>query len=203
MSQAQSQISELDALVRRLRDGDVAVRDRLVEHACAQLRRLVRWHLRGFPAVRRWEETGDVLQSVLMRLCRALEQVRPHDAREFFALSGRLIRRELIDLKRHHYGPEGAGAHHATRPPAAGDATGVPRDVGEPVDAGNPAELAAALELHEHVESLPAELAEVVNLIWYQGLAHEEAAAVLRVSAKTVGRRWRDARLQLRHWLRD
>lgn len=203
MSEAPTQSGEVDALVRRLRDGGASARDQLVAHACERLRRLVRWHLRGFPAVRRWEETGDVLQSVLVRLCRALERARPGDAREFYALSGALIRRELIDLKRHHYGPEGAGAHHATRRPAAAEETGGAPDAGEPIDARDPADFVATLELHAHVEALPAELSEVVNLIWYQGLSHDETAAVLGTSVKTVSRRWRDARLQLRRWLRD
>ena len=203
MSAAPTHSSEVDALVRQLRDGDPSVRDQLVAHACDRLRRLVRWHLRGFPAVRRWEETGDVLQSVLVRLCRALGHVRPNDVREFYALSGALIRRELIDLKRHHYGPEGAGARHATRRPVASGDTSADGAAHEPIDARDPAAVAAVLELHEHVEALPAELAEVVNLIWYQGLSHEEAAVVLGTSAKTVSRRWRDARLQLRRWLRD
>ncbi len=114
MSEPATQVDQLAHLVARLRDGDASVRDELVAHACERLRRLVRQQLRSFPAVRRWEETGDVLQGVLMRLCRALEQVRPRDVREFFALSGTLIRRELIDLKRHHYGAHGGGAHHAT-----------------------------------------------------------------------------------------
>ena len=199
MSERTTQVDQLARLIDRLRDGDATVRDALVEHACERLRRLVRAQLRSFPAVRRWEETGDVLQGVLMRLCRALEQVRPRDVREFFALSGTLIRRELIDLKRHHYGAHGAGAHHATSADNREDTSGIRYD---PVlhagsDTLDPSSLAQWTEFHLKVESLPPELREVVDLVWYQGLEQNQAAELLGVSSKTISRRWREARVEL------
>ena len=38
--------------------------------------------LRDYPRVGRWEQTDDVLQNALLRLWRALEDVRPATARE-------------------------------------------------------------------------------------------------------------------------
>jgi DNA-directed RNA polymerase specialized sigma24 family protein len=37
----------------------------------------------------------------------------------------------------------------------------------------------------------------VFDLIWYQGVGHKEAAALLDISAKTVKRRWQAACLHL------
>src|SRR5262245_62555220 len=67
--------------------------------------------LRGFPGVRQWEETSDVLQNVLLRLDRALQAVEVPSPRDFLRLATAQIRRELIDLARHHAGPEGLGAN--------------------------------------------------------------------------------------------
>jgi RNA polymerase sigma-70 factor (ECF subfamily) len=200
MPNATTQLDSLTRIINQLQSEDDAARAQLIEHACGRLRGLVRRHLNSFPAVRRWEETGDVLQSVLMRLHRALENCRPADTREFFALSGSLIRRELIDLKRHYYGPEGIGANHVTQVRRNGEST---LPVHEPSAGGShdPVATAQWLELHAKVNELPEELVEVVNLVWYQGLTHDEAAQVLETSTKTIQRRWRDARIQLGRWL--
>src|SRR5262245_41465905 len=61
----------------RLRAGDVAARDELIECACDRLRRLTGQMLSRYPGVQRWEDTGDVCQNALLRLCRALRQVTP------------------------------------------------------------------------------------------------------------------------------
>jgi RNA polymerase sigma factor (sigma-70 family) len=193
----------LDGLIERLSTGDDA-RSELLRHACGRLEHLVRRQLRGFPMVRRWEETGDVLQQVLLRLCRALEQIQPRNSREFYALSSKLIRRELIDLKRHYYGPLGPAAKHSTQHGVSDDSSTSTGGAGG-FDAGSdtldPAALAEWTEFHAQADSLPEELREVVDLVWYQGLEHEAAAKILDVSSKTVSRRWREARVRLGHWL--
>lgn len=194
----------LSSVIARLGRGDSAARDELLRHAGARLEHLVRRQLRGFPRVRRWEETADVLQQVLIRLARALEQVTPRDARDFYGLSARMIRRELIDLKRHYYGPQGSGAHHATHSGGGEDESRAPGVVagGEPgSETHDPSALAEWTEFHARVEALPPDLRDVVDLVWYQGLEQEEAAGLLGVSSKTVSRRWREARLQLGQWL--
>ena len=45
-------------------------REALLSHAAGRLERLARMMLRGYPRLRRWEETGDVLQNALLRLDR-------------------------------------------------------------------------------------------------------------------------------------
>jgi RNA polymerase sigma-70 factor (ECF subfamily) len=57
-----------------------------------RLERLARKMLRGFPAVRRWEGTGDILQKASLRLLQALRKVRPDSTRQFFALAGKHMR---------------------------------------------------------------------------------------------------------------
>src|SRR5205809_988660 len=52
-------------------------------------------------------------------------------------------------------------------------------------------------ELHALVQGLPDEEQAVTDLIFYQGLTQEEAAALLGVDVRTVQRRWQRARRKL------
>lgn len=151
--------------------------------------------LRGYDGVRRWEETADVFQNAVIRLCRAVDELRPPNARAFYRLAAVQIRRELIDLARHYYGPEGAGAHHSTQGGGVADSA-PPRP--EPADpTPGPAGLALWTDFHRQVESLADDDREVFDLLWYQGLNQEEAAGVVGVSVRTIKSRWRSARLRL------
>src|SRR5262245_11894987 len=94
----------------RMRAGDRAAREELLRAICGRLEQLARRRLRRFPSVRRWAETWDVLQSSLLRLLRALEQMRPASTRDLFNLAAVLMRRELLDLARHYAGRGGEGA---------------------------------------------------------------------------------------------
>ena len=103
----------------RLRAGDATARDELLAHAADRLRRLTRKLLRDdFDRLRRWEETDDVFQNAAVRLCRALGDVVPATPLEFFRLAAAQIRRELLDLARHHTA-RGAGAPTTPAPRAA------------------------------------------------------------------------------------
>jgi RNA polymerase sigma-70 factor (ECF subfamily) len=189
------------SLLRQLGGGDEQAPNLLVAHACDRLLLLTRKMLRGYPAVRRWEQTGDVAQNASIRLRKALEAVRPKSRQHFWNLAGLQIRRELIDLARHHLGPQGQGARHHTDCPGAAD------DPGGPLweradDTGGPASLADWARFHEEVELLPEEEREVVNLLWYQGKSQEEAAALLSISLRTLKRRWQSTRRRLARALR-
>jgi RNA polymerase sigma-70 factor (ECF subfamily) len=184
----------------RLRAGDASARDELLSATCERLTRLARKMLKGYPTVQRWEQTDDVLQNAVLRLRRALEGVTPATVREYFGLAALQVRRELVDLVRHYYGPLGQGAHHLTE---AGHPEGGP-NAPEPGDlTGDPGRLAAWAEFHRQIGALPADEREVVELLWYQGLSQAEAAAVMGISERTVQRHWQSARLRLRAALGD
>jgi RNA polymerase sigma factor (sigma-70 family) len=191
MDNDQSQPGVTAVLIQRLAARDRSAVEELIEHSIDRLRRLARKMLREDPKVRRWEQTDDVLQNACLRLCRALEKVSPDSPKGFFKLAAAMIRRELIDLARHYYGPEGAGAHHASDPsPGKTDSPPLHEQAAEDGTI-------ALLEIHELVEKLPGEERDVFDLIFYQGMAQEEAAQALEVSVPTVKRRWRSARLLL------
>ncbi len=98
----------------RLRAGDDSAHNALLASTRDRLARLARHMLRGFSGVSRWEQSDDVLQNALVRLDRSLRSVSPPTAQDFFRLAAAQIRRELIDLARHYFGPAGLGAHHDT-----------------------------------------------------------------------------------------
>lgn len=181
----------------KIKAGDASARDELVRHAGERLERLARKMLRDYPSLKRWEQTGDVLQNALLRLVKALKSIVPPTPKDFFRFAALQMRRELIDMGRHHFGAEGAGAHHASQPPIGQKSeAGLPmHDPGQVTN--DPVRIAAWTEFHRKVEGLPEDEREVFDLIWYQALTQEEAAKLIGVSLRTVKYRWRDARLHL------
>src|SRR5262245_882866 len=101
-----SQLSTTDRIqgcLQRWSQGEEGARDELLTLASGWLRRLVAVMLSDYPRVRRWEQTDDVMQNALVRLWRALQDVRPATPREFCGLATLQIRRELLDLARHYF----------------------------------------------------------------------------------------------------
>ena len=191
--------TRLQAWLDRLQTGDPAAPDELLRRVGGRLERLARKMLGRFPGVRRWAETGDVLQNATLRLLRALQEVRPADTRQFFGLAAEQMRRELLDLSRHFFGPHGAGAHHASQAGPA-DSQGV---ACEPPDRGDEGdELERWCAFHQEVEKLPVEEREVVGLVYYHGWKQAEVAELFGVSERTIRRRWEAALAKLHRALR-
>src|SRR5437764_4104695 len=111
MTGSHSQQTMMQQLLRQAAAGDEAAIDALLRHNGDRLTSLTRRMLGDFRRVRRWAETADVLQNALLRLVGALREVKPQTPREFLALATLQIRRELLDLARHYYGPHGMGAN--------------------------------------------------------------------------------------------
>lgn len=187
------QDTEARELLERLRGGDGTARDRLIALAQGRFVALARAMLRRYPHVRRWEQTDDLLQAALLRLHRSLAEVQPEGVAHFDNLAAAQIRRELIDLARRYHGPEGLGANHHTDRADPGD-----RLVQVPEPSVRPESLEEWAAFHEAVERLPDEERRVMDLLWYRGLTHAQAAEALGVSTKSVQRRWAAARLSIR-----
>jgi RNA polymerase sigma-70 factor (ECF subfamily) len=186
--------AQLHVWLDRMKAGDLAARDELLRAVCGRLQCLAGRMLRRFPGVARWTQTADVLQNSLLRLMRALETVRPGTMPEFFGLVAEQMRRELLDLARHFYGPCGLGTHHHSNARRS-EARGATLDVADRTDDAQDLEMWSAF--HEQVASLPAEEREVVGLVFYHGLTQADAAALLGVTVRTVQRRWHSALLNL------
>lgn len=197
MAEPSTKSVQLQRCIERLRAGDEKAREELLDLACERLTQLTRKMLRRFPRVKRWEDTDDVLQNVIMRLHRTLSDITPDSLRGFLRLAALNIRRELLDMVKHYYGPRGHGAQHGS--------------VGNASDSGQrnlvaeggadlthePERLAAWSEFHRQVGNLADDQREVFDLLWYEGLSQAEAAQILEVTERTIQRRWQAARLAL------
>lgn len=219
----------IDDLLARLKNNDPDARDELINVTCQRMLFLTRRMLGGYSRLRQWEQSEDVSQNAALRLRRALDEVAPKTAAEFYGLAAEQIRRELLDLTRYYFGRGGERGAATAEPPSDGPAPEKIRDgekrpgrarvmtslgenqslEGGPPAPGqnthNPHELAAWSEFHQQVAALPAAERQVVDLLWYQELSQPEAAEVLGVDVSTVKRRWRSARLllheKLQGWL--
>jgi RNA polymerase sigma factor (sigma-70 family) len=191
----------LGAWLRELASDDEAVRrtarDRIVAATIEHMRSIAHRMLRGFPQVRRWDETDDVVQNAALRLSRALESVVPRDGRHLLGLIALEVRRELIDLARKYGGPESFASNQETNVAVVagrdilkvGDAT-------DPHDPG-PDTLASWTRFHEAARELPDDERELFDLVWYVGVKQDEAADLLGCSVRTVRRRWEAAKRHL------
>jgi RNA polymerase sigma factor (sigma-70 family) len=188
----------IQGCIDRLRNGDGSARADLLSCASDRLARMSRKMLKGYPGVARWEDGDDIAQNAQIRLDRALRAVTPPTARDFFRLAAAEVRRELIDLARHYYGPRGLGAHHSSQPQHVGSSADAhARAASAPDTTNDPHRLAAWSEFHTAVDSLGEPDRELFDLLWYQGLTQADAARVLGVTERTVNSRWLAARVHL------
>jgi RNA polymerase sigma-70 factor (ECF subfamily) len=184
--------TQLQNLINSGLNGDSTANDALLAHASERLLRLTRKMFHAYPSLRRWEQTDDVFQNSMLRLHDALAAKQVTSVRHFFNLAGVQIRRELIDLGRHHYGPQGAAKKHHTDHQPSDNRDGALYD-----QADEPEDLTSWSEFHAEVEKLPEAEQEVVNLLYYEGLSQSEAAQVLGLSLSTIKRRWHTTRLKI------
>ena len=169
--------------------GALEARNELIRHSRERFRLLTRQMLRGFPGLRQWEDTSDVLQNVLIRIDRVLLSLDLPTPRDFLHLAACQIRRELIDLSRHYFGPHGRGTHQIPPGQIGQDPMLDPADHRE-----DPCHLERWGELHETIANLAEDERELFDLLFYQGLSQVETAALLELPVRTLQRRWQKAR---------
>ena len=184
--------------LERLQAGDDSARRKLLEISMRRLRLLAHKILDDIPSIRRFEDTDDLLQNSVVRLWKYLAERQPETPVDYFRLAACLIRRELIDLSRHHF-----GQRHSTvvfeSPTSAGDqAVGPPCSHRESHDdLTDPQKLSQWTEFHEYVENLPEEDRSIFDLLWYQGLTMGETSELLGMPLRSLGRRWKSVRIRL------
>jgi RNA polymerase sigma-70 factor (ECF subfamily) len=147
-----------------------------------------------------------VFQNATLRLYRSLADVRPETPAQFFGLAATQIRRSLLDLCRHHFGPQGeAGRHVSDVGIESGDSAAPVGRVTAGIAAteGKPETLECWARFHEAVEQLAADERGVFETVWYGGATYEEAAECLGITKRTVIRRIQRARRFIRDALCD
>jgi len=200
MADSAAKTTVLVQLLERMQGGDRGARDELVRAFQTRLEHLARKMLTRYPRVGRWVEVEDVLQGSLMRLLRALESVQPTSTRAFFGLAAEQMRRELLDLGRHFYGPEGEGANLASVHEDPGES----RPGFEPPDRrDDDNDLERWCQFHQEVEKLPAQEREIVGLIYYHGWTQAQVAELFQVNVRTVRRWWETSLVKLHRALKS
>jgi RNA polymerase sigma factor (TIGR02999 family) len=172
-------------LLDRARAGDARATDELLPLVYDELRRLADQLLSG-------EQPGQTLQPTALVHEAYLRLIGPSGASwenraHFFGAAARAIRRILIERAR---------ARRALR---HGDGRR-PLDLDEVADPAAPQARLDLLELDEALERLAridAQKARIIELRFFGGLTTEETAEALGLSASTVTRDWRFARIWL------
>jgi RNA polymerase sigma factor (sigma-70 family) len=195
-----AQTTELVAWLDRWRAGDQSARDELIRGFQLRLEVLARKMLRHYPKVGRWADADDLLQNALVRLLRALETIRPGSTREFLGLVAEQMRRELVDLSRHFYGPLGQGTHEEHLDLRIGE-SGTAFDPPDRRD--DPSDIERWYRFHQEVQKLPDRQREVVDLVFYHGWTRSQVAALFRVDVRTARRWWKSALVNLHAALSD
>ena len=167
---------EITSLLHRLRSGDRAAEDRLVEKAYPELHRIAAAHFRH-------ERTGHLLQPTALvneawQKFVALDAVELSDRVHFLSLCSRLMRQILVDHARRR------ATHERAVESMRID------------DRIEPDTLDLDVALRKLEESQPR-AARVVELRYFGGLSTEEIAECLEVSPATVKRDWVAARAWL------
>ena len=194
--------------LRRLRDlfpalqaGDAGARGEVVGVVVERMRDVTHRMLRSFRAVRRWDDTDDVLQNAAIRFLRALEATPLETPEHLVNLATLQIRRELVDLARKHRGPESYAANHESNSTVLGSEVVMRVSYAADPNVTEPgADRWSAF--HEAAAALPAEERAVFELAWFLGAEQVDVAEHLGCSVRTVKRRWETVKYLLRDALR-
>ncbi len=161
--------------------GNGQAREELFIRSLDRLRAMARQMFHKFPKLLTLEQTDDILNKAVLRLHRALDEVRPPNARAFFGLASLQMRRVLTDLCRYY-------AHRTIKfisiPPV-------------PSQGGRPLDLEEWSEFHQAIDRMEPKDQELFHLLFYQALSVVEVAEMLGESTSKLRRNWREARVRL------
>jgi len=179
---------EVTQLLKAWTAGDEKALEKLTRLVYEQLHRAARHYMAGQRPGHALQTTA-LVNEVYLRLVDC-GQVNWQDRAHFFAVSATLMRRILIDFARSRgYQKLGAYAPHISL-------SEVPSVSAEPDP--NIVALDDALKSLGEVDGRKS---KIVELRFFGGLSLEETAEVLGISAETVGRDWKLAKMWLLHEL--
>jgi RNA polymerase sigma factor (sigma-70 family) len=184
--------------VSRVHLGDAAALNELLTHFERRLRSLTRKMIREYPLVHLCEQTDDVFQRAVLRLCRGLKSLSPASPEDLLRLAAAQVRRELSNLARHYRSrPRMQGLGYSSPESALARSADDGRYRPHRVDGVGSRQLDRWTDFHEVAAALPEKDREVFDLIWYQGMSQQQVAELLGVCVRTVKSRWQAARLTI------
>ena len=183
----------IDKLIERLRNKESKAREELIAYTLERLRKLTRRMFRKYPGLKTLEETDDVVQKLVIRLHRMLNELVPDNTASFFRLASQNIRWVLYDLAR--------SSANKYRPLNSSDmaSTDQQNDHRQPIAPdGEPSSLIEWAEFYAKIDQLPEENKQIFDLIWFQGLSQIDAAKALDMPTRTFTRKWTETKLLIR-----
>ena len=187
---AMLELADLTGLLKAWGRGDPQALEQLMPLVYAQLRVQARRYLRHErPGAT--PQSASLVHELFLRLTRA-EEVDWQDRAHFFALSARIMRRILVDVARTRTALKRGGAAQRVEHSSVIDLDAIP------LSESDAAPMLCALD--DALESLALvdpRRAKVIELRFFGGFSVEETAELLEVSAQTVMRDWRLAKVWL------
>jgi RNA polymerase sigma factor (TIGR02999 family) len=182
-------LGEITIYLKRLASGDRSAEDPLAELVYAELQRIARRVLFGKPPDYSIEATV-LVNEVLLELVRT-SSIDWQDRNHFFTVASRTLRRRFIDYIR--------GEHAIKRPPKKAKVVleGLLLPSSERFE-----EILFVNEGLEQLASFDAQLAELVEMVYFGGIPIREVAEIRGVSEKTIdrhldlARRWLETRFR-------
>lgn len=176
-------VDDVSKLLRAWTGGDHNALEDLIPIVYTELRRLAHHYMRGEHPAHSLQTTALVHEAYLRLVdCKRMQwQNRAH----FFALSGQLMRRILVENARRHNLKRGAGVQHVSLDEAA------------VLDGNRAPDLVALDDALNALGRVDSRKVQVVEMRYFGGLSMEETAEVLNVSPITVRRDWSAARIWL------
>jgi RNA polymerase sigma-70 factor, ECF subfamily len=173
---------DVSKLLRAWTSGDRNALEELIPIVYAELRRLAHHYMRGERSGHSLQTTALVHEAYLRLV--GYKRMQWQNRAHFFALSGQLMRRILVENARRHHLKRGAGVQHVSLDEAA------------VLDSRAP-DLVALDDALNALQRVDPRKVQVVEMRYFGGLSMEETAEVLNVSPITVRRDWRAARIWL------
>jgi len=174
---------DISTLLRAWSEGDQSALERLTPAVYEELRRLAHYYMRGERAGHSLQTTA-LVNEAYMRLV-DFTRMQWQDRAHFFAVSGRVMRRILVDHARRQNVKRGADAIHVSLEEVA--------VVGD----DRTADLVALDDALNALARLDSRKVQIIEMRFFGGLSVEEAAEVLKISPATVRRDWSIAKLWL------
>jgi RNA polymerase sigma factor (TIGR02999 family) len=179
-----SQTSETTRLLRDWAGGDQQALELLTPHVYRELRRIAGHYMKD-EAPGRTIQTTALVHEAFLKLIDVKNVDWQHRA-HFFAVSGQIMRHILLDRARRRIALKRGGKSAQIRLDEVPD-----------FSKGHPEDVIALDEALKALAQIDPRRVQVIELRFFAGLSVEETAAVLKVSADTVLRDWRLARVWL------
>ena len=177
-------VRDVTGLLVAWKNGDRAALDQLVPIVYDELHRLAHFHMRGERPDHLLQTTALVNEAYLRLI--DVTRMQWHDRAHFFAVAAQMMRRVLVDVARERCAQKRGGGIRI-----------VPLDDALAVADDRSLDLVALDEALDALATIDPRKVRVVELRYFGGLTVDETAAVIGMSADTVMRDWKMAKLWL------